>query len=289
MIVVKNMSRTERNKEPKVSIYLAYHKDSVIFKSGLYRPIHVGAAASSLHLEIERDDVGNNISLKNPQYGELTALYWAWKNDFDSEYIGLGHYRRIPMISKRPLRLSLAISYLKYFLKRYFVLRLPRGEYFLSQTLRMQFSEFKAHLNEQEFYFQNMISKNAVLVPRRTYFATNSVKSFFNRVVPDSALKDIEMSISNQLIKDDFRRMLGGNSMYIANIFVMRRDIYDSYCEFLFNTLGEFVERSEQKGLRYSSRFLGYVGELLTSCYIIHLQEKGVLWSSFDLAEITNV
>ena len=39
------------------------------------------------------DSTLDNISDKNLNYCELTALYWLWKND-DSEYIGLEYYRR---------------------------------------------------------------------------------------------------------------------------------------------------------------------------------------------------
>ena len=283
------MTKLKESRVGKISIYLAYHKNSEIFRNELYRPVHVGAAGASHHLDIERDDIGDNISIKNGQYAELTAVYWAWKNDRDSDFIGLGHYRRIPVFSLGRLRLSLIICYLKYFLKRYFILRLPRGEYFLSKTILMRSSEFKGILNEQEVYLHKMVIKNALLVPRKTHFATNSVKSFFNRVVSDTAFKDIELSISNELVKKDFVRMLNENSMYIANIVVMRKDLFDKYCEFLFSTLASFVERSEEKGIKHSSRFLGYVGELLTSSYIIHLQGQGVSWSSFDLAEITDV
>src|SRR5699024_4773412 len=38
-------------------------------------------------------NTGDNISLDNPRFCELTAVYWAWKN-LDAGYIGLVHYRR---------------------------------------------------------------------------------------------------------------------------------------------------------------------------------------------------
>ncbi len=39
------------------------------------------------------DNSGINITSKNPQYCELTAIYWIWKN-YSANYIGIEHYRR---------------------------------------------------------------------------------------------------------------------------------------------------------------------------------------------------
>lgn len=56
-------------------------------------PIQAGAALSGRQICGIRDNIGDNISYKNRQYCELTALYWIWKHDH-SDYTGLCHYRR---------------------------------------------------------------------------------------------------------------------------------------------------------------------------------------------------
>lgn len=67
---------------------------------GWIHPIQVGAALTDTRVSGLTDDTGENISAKNVNYCELTALYWLWKNRLtsnfcDSEYFGLFHYRRI--------------------------------------------------------------------------------------------------------------------------------------------------------------------------------------------------
>lgn len=56
-------------------------------------PIQVGAALTKQRIADVCDNIGENISDKNKEYCELTALYWIWKND-TSKYAGLCHYRR---------------------------------------------------------------------------------------------------------------------------------------------------------------------------------------------------
>jgi len=48
------------------------------------------------------DNTGDNISDKNCNYSELSALYWAWKNS-DKPVIGLEHYRRYLRVSEADL------------------------------------------------------------------------------------------------------------------------------------------------------------------------------------------
>ena len=85
----------------KIKILIACHRPCSVPDGACYLPVEVGAA---LHTEpipgFTPDNTGDNISEKNKNYCELTALYWAWKN-LDADVIGLVHYRRY--FAKRPL------------------------------------------------------------------------------------------------------------------------------------------------------------------------------------------
>lgn len=56
-------------------------------------PIQVGVELTSERICKIGDNEGDNISIRNKEYCELTALYWIWKHD-SSKYKGLCHYRR---------------------------------------------------------------------------------------------------------------------------------------------------------------------------------------------------
>lgn len=86
--------------KPTVCIYMAksvYDKplQSPDSLPDYEKPIHVGAGLTSQSPEgcALRDCEGDNISDKNRQYCELTALYWIWKHA-PEKVVGLSHYRR---------------------------------------------------------------------------------------------------------------------------------------------------------------------------------------------------
>lgn len=75
-------------------ILVCCHKKDIMANVPPFMPIHVGKAISNLDLGIIGDDKGDNISVKNGSYCELTGMYWAWKNLKNVDVIGLCHYRR---------------------------------------------------------------------------------------------------------------------------------------------------------------------------------------------------
>lgn len=75
-----------------LKIVVATHKSYRMPEDSAYLPLQVGAAGKP-SLGFLRDDEGENISLRNPNWCELTGLYWAWKN-LKADAVGLAHYRR---------------------------------------------------------------------------------------------------------------------------------------------------------------------------------------------------
>lgn len=114
---------SEMEHMPLSALPVGYHKANMhVFMAKFYKdkplsteyhmpewitPIQVGASLCSERVANILDSDGENISKKNVNYSELTALYWMWKNrlvyksaDDFMEYYGLSHYRRILDLSE---------------------------------------------------------------------------------------------------------------------------------------------------------------------------------------------
>lgn len=93
----------------KLNVYMAKsNKDRPLKKiyhlpKWIY-PLWVGTALNGTAGQGYTDNSGENISEKNGNYCELTALYWIWKNGRPNmDYLGLCHYRRILDITEEDL------------------------------------------------------------------------------------------------------------------------------------------------------------------------------------------
>lgn len=88
-----------------IRVYMAkFHRDEQLQHTACLpewlTPVQAGAALTEERVAQVLDNTGKNISHKNPNYCELTVLYWMWKNALSSDictdilYYGLFHYRR---------------------------------------------------------------------------------------------------------------------------------------------------------------------------------------------------
>ena len=87
------------------NIYVStFGKKVINVKYGI--PIEVGAQNRTSFIYPIHDDTGDNISQENEYYGELTGLYWVWKNVKieDTDIIGFCHYNKALNISSKKIK-----------------------------------------------------------------------------------------------------------------------------------------------------------------------------------------
>lgn len=113
---IHSLRYTEEIDKVEIQVFMAkFHRDKVL--ANLYenpiwiRTIQVGTALTEVRIADFMDNTGTNISEKNGNYCELTALYWMWKNKLTDysikeqpEYLGLFHYRRVLDITEQDQR-----------------------------------------------------------------------------------------------------------------------------------------------------------------------------------------
>ena len=76
----------EKDDVPDLRVFTVYHDDRQIWKFGLEETVVNKLFA--VHRPIE----GENINHLHPIFAETVAMYWVWKNDVKSKWVGFQHY-----------------------------------------------------------------------------------------------------------------------------------------------------------------------------------------------------
>lgn len=176
-------------------------------------PIQVGAELSKERIGYAiPDDSGDNISRYNPNFCELTALYWMWKNDSDSEIVGLEHYRRFFNVSSA-------------------------GQ------------------------IEELVGNDNIVVTTPLYMPEGVVTQYYNCHTPEYYQK-----MRSSAIPENERRKLDAamdwlsrrKILHACNMFMMKKETMDEYCEWLFPMLLSGAEQGIQGG-----RDPGFISERL--------------------------
>ena len=219
-----------------IKIIVATHKPYKMPADEVYLPVHVGRNISNnwQGTELESyagDNTGDNISGKNKNYCELTALYWAWKN-LDYKYLGLAHYRRhFKGGSGDKWQSILTKSDAEKLLDRYNVILPKKRDYFIEST----YDQYVHAHNRQD------LDKTLEII-----------KEFYPEYIPawDSVMKSTR-----------------GHRF---NMFIMKKEILDSYLQWLFDILFKLEEVLDISGYSANDRrVFGFVSERLLDVWLI--------------------
>lgn len=216
----------------KVQILVATHKRYEMPNCNYYLPIHVGKEGKEF-IGYIGDNTGENISLKNHNYSELTGIYWAWKN-LKSEYIGLVHYRR----------------------------------YFKGKNKRIN-SLFDTILSNDEI--DKLLEKNDIILPKkRKYYIENLYNHYKHTmyVEPLDITKNIIERKYPEYLKE-FNKLHKRISAHMFNMFIMKKEYFDKYCKWLFDILEELETKVDSSQYdSFHARFYGRISELLLDVWI---------------------
>lgn len=218
----------------KTKIVVASHKEAWMPEDPVYLPVQAGRAAAETPLPgFTGDDSGENISSRNPHYCELTALYWAWKN-LDADCLGLVHYRR------------------HFAGKRFGALRTR----IISGTA-----------------LEKKLSRAPLLLPTPRHYFIETNRSQYVHAHHEADLETTRAVIAETFPEylAAFDRVMRRTWGHRFNMFVMRREILDRYCRWLFAILFAVEKRLDISHYDpYNARVFGFLGERLLDVWLEH-------------------
>lgn len=223
----------------KSRIIVATHKQYHFPEDDLYVPMQVGKVLSDNNLGYLGDDTGENISSKNKNYSELTALYWAWKNNYfkDADYCGLVHYRRY---------FSGAESFGKFSI-------LSEGE------------------------ITKILTEYDIIVPKKRNYYIENVRSHYTHAHHKSDLDTLESLIDTHSSEYSaaFREVMASTKLHLLNMFVMKSEDFDRYMAWLFPLMFALEKEIDISTYdTYQGRVFGFLSERLFNVWLVKNQLK---------------
>lgn len=220
-------------------------------------PIQVGRAIADFILPgAEGDDTGANISALNPEYCELTAHYWAWKNTAHGGHVGLMHYRRLFDLAERMN---------------------PRGH---SERYVLDFDS-QSYRADVAGYFSNPDSAGIDLVVPRPARLIRPILSQYrthHRIDDFLVMRNVVAKRHPDFLPD-LDRILHRNRFIMGNMFIMSGRVFEHYSRLLFDILDETRARipdRPQPETGYQRRYMGFLAERIMTAYVFgnHLRES---------------
>lgn len=221
-------------------------------------PIEVGADTRTKHPEnMLADNTGDNISIKNAMYCELTAQYWAWKN-LDADYYGFFHYRRYLNFTEKNFQTDLWQNVLE----RKITTNTAKT-YGLTETNMRRMIESHDLIISAQKDISAMPGMNA---------------SVYEQYKNGNCLNIKDLLLVRKIVSEkypeylaDCDRYLKGTKTCLCNMYIMKKELFCEYMSWLFDILAEFEARADM--CNYSiegTRTPGHLAERLLTLFYFH-------------------
>lgn len=266
---------------PKVKILVGYHKPAVLLKDEILTPIHLGRALATeaskdgtmseadfewMCENMIGDDTGDNISHLNRYFNELTGLYWAWKN-YDKldnpDYIGFMHYRRHFILDEE-------VEQSEGYFKTYNFLT----PHYLEQ-IGLNEKNIKNILLDTDLIQVAPVIRSDGLSVYEQFKELETPKYNLDADIFYQAMSLLEKEIPEY--KQAFRDYLNSKEHICYNMFIMKKELFFRYAQFLFQALeilsNHFHFDDSQESFQ-NERILGYSLERLLGVFIFKYRQN---------------
>lgn len=258
-----------------IKILVFHHKKFYTYKNEIFLPIHVGKSLSNSELDMQGDDLGINISEKNPYFCELTGLYWAWKNLDDVDYVGSMHYQRYFLNKTIFTNICLNI-----FRALYRILRLTKSDRiiaYLGMNLLFQVKvkhDFDKRIGKLTSDIINDTTSYDIILPKKEYLSFTAYQQYeiVHNVDDLNAILGIIQNKYSE-VYPYFNDVIHKKYLIPCNIFIMKKQYFNKYMSFLFDVLFEFAKAIDLDKIpdNYQKRVFGFLSERMLAPYIAYL------------------
>ena len=217
----------EVNKNISIDVYMAKCVVDKVIKgypvelSRYIIPIQVGSALTENRISEITDDTGDNISLRNRRYSEMTAFYWMWKNA-KADYLGLCHYRRL-------------------------------------------------WVNLDGIVDKLRTTDVDAVLPLPTLCEHSVYEDYLLKHIPDvwRPMMDVLKEQSPEYYEAS-REIFQGRIFYASNMCILKREVLDDLCSWMFPIVMEVERRVGDLPDTYYNRYAGFCTERLITLYFLY-------------------
>lgn len=225
-------------------ILVCFYKEKFLIpKNDFYFNIQCGKDETNLDLGMNSDNTGSNISIRNKYWSEITGLYWAWKNLEPVNYVGLCSYRRFFNFRQNPQRPIEIIS-----------------------------SNQVEEINKIVIPDLDLIFTDYDVVVPKYYTYAYTIRKVCSMNYNDDDFNELEnviLELSPEYFDAYKNVMYDTNKAIGHNMFIMKWETFNEYCEWVFSILLTLEQRINPKDYPINQvRVFGYMHELLLAVYI---------------------
>lgn len=259
------MNNEDRQNGQRIKIYVATRTRVAVPQCDAISLLQVGTAQAPEKLpHMLHDDSGDSISSLNAMYCELTAQYWAWKNA-DADYYGFCHYRRYFDFSGVPHQAN------------------DYGEImvdFIDEAAARRYGL------DDESIKRQVIGWDVITSPVNNVKAMGGYHSLIQHYAGNDHLRVGDLRLMYEILcknypdyREDADAVLHGDKGSFCNMFIMKKEIFRQYCQWLFPLLQKFTALWDASTADIERlRTPGHLAERLLNIFLCHHQRTSGNW-----------